>query len=61
MRRILRKIVSNEMDIGDVSTLLNPKVVQRIIDNKQVVEKYKSIKIINMKREIVVIQSLFYA
>ena len=35
MRRILRKIASNEIDnLGDVSTLLNPEVVQEIIDNK---------------------------
>ena len=32
MRRILRKIASNEIDsLGDVSTLLNPEVVQEII------------------------------
>ena len=35
MRRILRKIASNEIyNLGDVSTLLNPEVVQSIIDNK---------------------------
>ncbi|MDG1040101.1 MAG: AMP-binding protein, partial [Polaribacter sp.] len=35
MRRILRKIAHNEMDnLGDISTLLNPDVVQSIIDNK---------------------------
>jgi acetyl-CoA synthetase len=35
MRRILRKIACNETDnLGDVSTLLNPEVVQRIIDRK---------------------------
>ncbi len=35
MRRILRKIAANEMEnIGDISTLLNPEVVQSIIDNK---------------------------
>ena len=35
MRRILRKIASNEMDnLGDVSTLLNPEVVESIIDNR---------------------------
>jgi acetyl-CoA synthetase len=35
MRRILRKIAHNEVDnLGDISTLLNPDVVQRIIDNK---------------------------
>jgi acetyl-CoA synthetase len=32
MRRILRKIASNDIDnIGDVSTLLNPEVVDLII------------------------------
>ena len=35
MRRILRKVACNEMDnLGDVSTLLNPEVVQSIIDNR---------------------------
>ena len=35
MRRILRKIACNEMDnLGDVSTLLNPEVVQQIIENR---------------------------
>ncbi|WP_422090758.1 acetate--CoA ligase [Tenacibaculum ovolyticum] len=35
MRRILRKIAHNELDnLGDVSTLLNPEVVQDIIDNR---------------------------
>lgn len=34
MRRILRKIACNEADqLGDISTLLNPEVVQDIIDN----------------------------
>ena len=34
MRRILRKIASKAIDnLGDTSTLLNPEVVQRIIDN----------------------------
>ncbi len=34
MRRILRKIAHNESDnLGDISTLLNPEVVARIIDN----------------------------
>ena len=33
MRRILRKIASNDSEnIGDISTLLNPEVVQEIID-----------------------------
>jgi acetyl-CoA synthetase len=35
MRRILRKIACNEIDnLGDVSTLLNPEVVQHIMDNR---------------------------
>ena len=35
MRRILRKIAHNELDnLGDVSTLLNPEVVQSIIESK---------------------------
>ena len=35
MRRILRKIASDEIsNLGDVSTLLNPEVVQSIIDTK---------------------------
>jgi acetyl-CoA synthetase len=35
MRRILRKIATNESDnLGDISTLLNPEVVQSIIDNR---------------------------
>tara|TARA_R110002050_G_scaffold118625_3_gene236128 strand:- start:21502 stop:23409 length:1908 start_codon:yes stop_codon:yes gene_type:complete len=34
MRRILRKIASNEIsNLGDTSTLLNPEIVQEIIDN----------------------------
>ena len=34
MRRILRKIAANETDqLGDTSTLLNPEVVQDIINN----------------------------
>ncbi|MCM2302283.1 MAG: acetate--CoA ligase [Flavobacteriaceae bacterium] len=34
MRRILRKIANNDMsNLGDTSTLLNPEVVQEIIDN----------------------------
>ena len=32
MRRILRKLASNEMDqLGDISTLLNPEIVDEII------------------------------
>ena len=39
MRRILRKIVSNQFDnFGDISTLLNPEIVEEIISN------YKKIK-----------------
>lgn len=35
MRRILRKIASNELEnLGDVSTLLNPEVVKSIIENR---------------------------
>lgn len=35
MRRILRKIASNDFDnLGDTSTLLNPEVVQEIIDER---------------------------
>ncbi|MGB0896363.1 MAG: acetate--CoA ligase [Flavobacteriaceae bacterium] len=35
MRRILRKITANELDnLGDVSTLLNPDVVEEIIQNR---------------------------
>lgn len=35
MRRILRKIASNEFDqLGDISTLLNPEVVEEIIQGK---------------------------
>lgn len=35
MRRILRKIASNETDsLGDISTLLNPEVVEKIIENR---------------------------
>ncbi|MCB9188558.1 MAG: acetate--CoA ligase [Flavobacteriales bacterium] len=35
MRRILRKVACNELDsLGDISTLLNPEVVESIIENK---------------------------
>jgi acetyl-CoA synthetase len=35
MRRILRKVANNDIgNLGDTSTLLNPEVVQEIIDNK---------------------------
>jgi acetyl-CoA synthetase len=34
MRRILRKIAAHETDnLGDISTLLNPEVVEEIKDN----------------------------
>ena len=37
MRRILRKIASNEIDkIGDVSTLLNPDVVDQVISGSNI-------------------------
>lgn len=36
MRRILRKIATNEIDaLGDISTLLNPEVVEQIISEKK--------------------------
>ena len=36
MRRILRKIASGETDqLGDISTLQDPEVVQEIIDGKK--------------------------
>ncbi len=35
MRRILRKIASNESDFGDISTLLNPEIVQEIVTQKE--------------------------
>ena len=34
MRRILRKIASGDFNnLGDISTLLNPEVVNKIINN----------------------------
>jgi hypothetical protein len=30
MRRILKKIVAGEEDLGDVSTLVNPEVVEQL-------------------------------
>lgn len=37
MRRILRKVAENELDsIGDISTLLNPEIVEKIIKEKKV-------------------------
>jgi acetyl-CoA synthetase len=39
MRRILRKIVENDLEnIGDISTLLNPEIVEKIISEKKVLE-----------------------
>ena len=36
MRRILRKIASNELDaFGDISTLLNPECVEEIVEGRQ--------------------------
>ena len=35
MRRILRKIATGETsDVGDVSTLADPEIVQQLIDNR---------------------------
>ncbi len=40
MRRILRKIASNEFDnFGDISTLLNPEIVEKIIVNYKALNK----------------------
>lgn len=37
MRRILRKIVENDIDnIGDISTLLNPEIVEKLIADKKI-------------------------
>lgn len=33
MRRILRKIADGEKDFGDISTLLNPEIVEQIVKN----------------------------
>ena len=36
MRRILRKIAHNEVDdLGDTSTLAEPKVVNNLIENRE--------------------------
>ena len=36
MRRVLRKIVENDLDnIGDISTLLNPEIVEKLIADKK--------------------------
>ena len=35
MRRILRKIAANEEDqLGDITTLADPSVVKKLIENK---------------------------
>jgi acetyl-CoA synthetase len=35
MRRILRKIAHDEIDgLGDTSTLLNPEIVEELIQNR---------------------------
>jgi acetyl-CoA synthetase len=35
MRRILRKVAANELDnLGDISTLADPSVVEDIIENR---------------------------
>ena len=35
MRRILRKVAANQLnDLGDISTLLNPEVVEEVIENR---------------------------
>ncbi len=34
MRRILRKIVDNNSDFGDISTLTNPDIIDHILENK---------------------------
>ena len=35
MRRILRKIAANEHDqLGDITTLADPSVVEKLIENK---------------------------
>ncbi len=40
MRRILRKIASNQFDnFGDISTLLNPEIVEKIISNYKKLSK----------------------
>jgi acetyl-CoA synthetase len=37
MRRILRKIAANELDnLGDISTLAEPAVVEQLIENRAV-------------------------
>ena len=40
MRRILRKVAANKFDdLGDISTLAEPSVVQEIIDNHKKMQK----------------------
>ena len=35
MRRILRKIATNELgDLGDISTLAEPEIVEKIIEKR---------------------------
>ena len=37
MRRILRKIANNEFsDLGDISTLADPQVVNRLVEGRQI-------------------------
>ena len=33
MRRILRQIAANKTDLGDISTLADPSVVEAIVEN----------------------------
>ncbi|MGE4408899.1 hypothetical protein, partial [Pseudomonas sp.] len=40
MRRLLRKIATNEYDsLGDTSTLADPSVVDQLIDNHKAMER----------------------
>lgn len=34
MRRVLRKIASNQQDLGDVSTLADSSVVEQLFENR---------------------------
>ncbi len=34
MRRILRKVAANELELGDTSTLADPSVVDQLIENR---------------------------
>lgn len=38
MRRILRKIAAGQTDIGDTTTLADPTVVDKLFENKPIVE-----------------------